>query len=225
MEPPLRRCDKEEEYSEDGPTSDAAAMPTTDEGEALTRFLRMSPMASWASRRVKRMLAPNFGARFGSRGSASTSTPQNVSHAQTQTLPDDDVEDTQCRRCRRLYRRRPTIRDEPYPFDQKPVARSSLASTTSTDPCPVKAAASTSWSAHLAESFLTVVAEVLQYPWGADALLLVGIVLLASLLVILYYVVAVVLPIMLLAVALAMANYALFESNRFAHVLRRLRLA
>lgn len=171
------------------------------------------------------MLVPNFGARFGSRGSFSTSTSQNVSHAQTQTLPDDDVEDTQCRRCRRLYRRRPTIRDEPYPLDQKAVGRSSLTSTTSADPCPVKASASTGWSARLAESFLAVVSEVLQYPWGGDALLLVGIVLLASLLVILYYVVAVVLPIMVLAVALAMANYALFESNRFAFVLRRLRLA
>lgn len=224
MEPPLRRCDKAAEDSEDGPTSDAPAVPT-EEGEAFTRFPRMSPMASWASRRVRRMLVPNFGARFGSRGSFSTSTSQNVSHAQTQTLPGDDIEDTQCRRCRRLYRRRPTIRDEPYPLDQKAVGRSSLTSTTSADPCPVKASASTGWSARLAESFLAVVSEVLQYPWGGDALLLVGIVLLASLLVILYYVVAVVLPIMVLAVALAMANYALFESNRFAFVLRRLRLA
>lgn len=108
MEPPLRRCDKAAEDSEDVPTSDAPAVPA-DGGDASPRFPRMSPMASWASRRVKRMV-PNFGARFGSRGSLSTSTSLSVSHAQTQTLPDDDVEDAQCRRCRRLYRRRPTIR-------------------------------------------------------------------------------------------------------------------
>lgn len=221
--PPLHRCDK---AAEGVPRSDAPAVPA-DEGEASTRFPRMAPMTSWAARRMKRMLVPNLGARFGSRGSSSTSaTSQSVSHVQTQTLPDEDLEETQCRRCRRLYRRRPTIRDDQqYPFDQKAMARHSLVSTTSAYPCPVKPAANAGWSARLVESLAAVVAEVLQYPWGADALLLVGIVLFASMLVILYYVVAVVLPIVVLAVALAMANHALFESSHFADVVRRLRLA
>lgn len=74
------------------------------------------------------------------------------------------------------------------------------------------------------EPALVVASEILQYPWGADALLLVGIVLLASLLVIFYYVVAVVLPIMVLAVILAMVNSALFESSRFLRILQRLGL-
>lgn len=224
--PPLRRSDKATDDSEDGPTSDAPAVPQVGAEEAPTRFPRMAPMTSWAARRVRRLLVPNLGARFGAKGTSSASTSQTVSHVQTQTLPDEDLEETQCRRCRRVYRRRPTIRDEPFPFDQKPWDRSSLVptSSTTTDQCPGKPAAS-SWSTRLVESLLAVVAEVLQYPWGADALLLVGIVLLASLLVILYYVVAVVLPIMVLAVALAMANYALFESSRFAYVVQRLRLA
>lgn len=225
--PPLRRSDKATEDSEDRPTSDAPAASPVEGEEAPTRFPRMAPMTSWAARRVKRLLVPNLGARFGARGTSSTSaTSQTVSHVQTQTLPDEDLDETQCRRCRRVYRRRPTIRDEPFPLDQKPWARSSLVptSSTTTDQCPVKPTAS-SWSTRLVESLLAVVTEVLQYPWGADALLLVGIVLLASLLVILYYVVAVVLPIMVLAVALAMANYALFESSRFAYVVHRLRLA
>ncbi|KAH8035312.1 hypothetical protein HPB51_004553 [Rhipicephalus microplus] len=81
-----------------------------------------------------------------------------------------------------------------------------------------------SWTSRALESALVVASEILQYPWGADALILVGIVLLASFLVVLYYAVAVVLPIMVLAVILAMINSALFENSRFLHVLRRLGL-
>lgn len=75
----------------------------------------------------------------------------------------------------------------------------------------------------ITESFFLMVSELLQYPWGADALFMAGLVLLASFFVILYYMIAVVLPIMLLAVLLAIINSVLLESNYCERLLKRLR--
>uniref|UniRef100_G3MSL9 Uncharacterized protein n=1 Tax=Amblyomma maculatum TaxID=34609 RepID=G3MSL9_AMBMU len=140
--------------------------------------------------------------------------------SRTQTLPDDTIEDTQCRRCRRVYRRQRPRDSDLLPLDKTPWPPP----VSSIVECPLKPG-SGHFSGRIAEAATILVAELLQYPWGADALLLVSIVLLASLLVILYYVVAVVLPIVVLAVLLAMVNSALFESSRFSRILKRLRLA
>ncbi|XP_077499828.1 uncharacterized protein LOC144110652 isoform X2 [Amblyomma americanum] len=196
----------------------SAADVTSPVEETEARSPKSVPMSSWAARRVRRILTPaGLGARFGAKG---TTAPA-VADAQTQTLPDDSIEHTQCRRCRRLYRRQRPRDGDLLPLEKTPwpppPPPSSLAE------CPLKPGGGHLWG-RLAEAATILVTELLQYPWGADALLLVSIVLLASLLVTLYYVVAVVLPIVVLAVLLAMLNSALFESSRFSHILQRLRL-
>lgn len=182
---------------------------------------------SWAAKRVRRLLAVQnaFGARFGATRAPSAPV---FSDAQTQTPPDDRTEEVHCRRCRGVYRRQRARDDKPTSLDAKPCSSLAVTQTHKTDGAtsdpgtyPEKPAP---WGSRVLEPALVVASEILQYPWGADALLLVGIVLLASLLVILYYVVSVVLPIMVLAVILAMVNSALFESSRFLRVLQRLGL-
>lgn len=194
------------------------------------------PGASWAAKRVRRLLVVQsaFGARF---GAAKAPSAPAFSDAQTQTLPDDSTEEVHCRRCRGVYRRQRVRADEISPRDAKPrPCTPSVAVAATHKPCGGGAAgaadpgdcpekpASAHWCTRVVEPALVLASEILQYPWGADALFLVGIVLLASLLVILYYVVAVVLPIMVLAVLLAMVNSALFEGSRFVHILQRLGL-
>uniref|UniRef100_A0A1E1XE98 Putative conserved protein with signal anchor n=1 Tax=Amblyomma aureolatum TaxID=187763 RepID=A0A1E1XE98_9ACAR len=201
---------------EDGNLATDATSPV---GETEARPSKPVPMSLWAAKRVRRILAPaGLGARFGAKGT--TASCPAVADAQTQTLPDDGIEDTQCRRCRRVYRRQRPRDGDLLPLDKTPWPPPPPSTVME---CPVKPGGG-HYSGRVAEAVAILVAELLQYPWGADALLLVSIVLLASLMVILYYVVAVVLPIVVLAVLLAMLNSALFESSRFSHILQRLRL-
>lgn len=215
-EPASCRGDKVvDDYERGNPAADAAS-PI---GETTAQSSKPVPMSSWAAKRVRRILVPaGLSARFGAKGT--TASGPTVADAQTQTLPDDSIEDTRCRRCRRAYRRQRPRDGDLLPPDKTPWPPPPSSGLVE---CPVKPG-SGRLSGRIVEAVTILVAELLQYPWGADALLLVSIVLLASLLVILYYVVAVVLPIVVLAVLLAMLNSALFESSRFSHILQRLRL-
>ncbi|KAH7935913.1 uncharacterized protein LOC119404471 isoform X5 [Rhipicephalus sanguineus] len=218
-------CDEAaENCSVDGEATDSVSV-ASETTETETRPPRTVPSTSWAAKRVRRLLAVQsaFGARFGATKAPSAPT---FSDAQTQTLPDASTEEVHCRRCRGVYRRQRVRDDELSQLDAKPRPSLAVAVAHKTDSAgaggyPEKPA---SWTSRALEPALVVASEILQYPWGADALILVGIVLLASLLVVLYYAVAVVLPIMVLAVILAMINSALFENSRFLHVLRRLGL-
>uniref|UniRef100_L7LY42 Transmembrane protein n=1 Tax=Rhipicephalus pulchellus TaxID=72859 RepID=L7LY42_RHIPC len=218
-------CDEAaDDCSVDGEATDSASV-TSETAETETRPPKTVPGTSWAAKRVRRLLAVQsaFGARFGATRTPSAPT---FTDAQTQTLPDASTEEVHCRRCRGVYRRQRARDDDLSQPDAKPRPSVSVAATHKTDGAtageyPEKPA---SWTSRALEPALVVASEILQYPWGADALILVGIVLLASFLVVLYYAVAVVLPIMVLAVILAMINSALFESSRFLHVLQRLGL-
>lgn len=75
----------------------------------------------------------------------------------------------------------------------------------------------------LVEVLAATVSEVLQYPWGADALFMCSLVLLAALCVIAYYVISIVIPIMALAVVLAIINWMAFESSIATRVFRIIR--
>ncbi|XP_050042005.1 uncharacterized protein [Dermacentor andersoni] len=232
---PTPLCDEAADDYEDGELTDTASV-ASETGVTEARPSKTVPGASWAAKRVRRLLAVQsaFGARF---GAAKAPSAPAFSDAQTQTLPDDSTEEVHCRRCRGVYRRQRARADEISPRDAKPwPCTPSLAVAATHKPCggggagaadpgdcPEKLATA-HWCTRLVEPALVVASEILQYPWGADALFLVGIVLLASLLVILYYVVAVVLPIMVLAVLLAMVNSALFEGSRFVQILQRLGL-
>lgn len=227
-------CDESADDYEDGELTDTASV-TSETRETAARSSKTVPSASWAAKRVRRLLAVQnaFGARF---GAAKAPSVPAFADAQTQTLPDDSTEEVHCRRCRGVYRRQRARNDELSPLEDAkpwpPTPSLAAAATHKTgggdapaDPgdCPEKPVTG-HWCNRVVEPTLVLASELLQYPWGADALFLVGIVLLASLLVILYYVVAVVLPIMVLAVLLAMVNSALFESSRFVHILQRLGL-
>ncbi|KAL3191772.1 hypothetical protein MRX96_059508 [Rhipicephalus microplus] len=213
-----------DDCSVDGEVTDSVSV-TSETVETESRPPRTVPSASWAAKRVRRLLAVQsaFGARFGATRAPSAPT---FSDAQTQTLPDASTEEVHCRRCRGVYRRQRARDDDLSQPDPNPRPSVSAAATHKTDGTTAGAYPEkpVSWTSRALESALVVASEILQYPWGADALILVGIVLLASFLVVLYYAVAVVLPIMVLAVILAMINSALFENSRFLHVLRRLGL-
>ncbi|KAL1438003.1 hypothetical protein MTO96_048458 [Rhipicephalus appendiculatus] len=215
---------KADDCSVDGDVTDSASV-TSETAETEARPPKTVPGTSWAAKRVRRLLAVQsaFGARFGATRTPSAPT---FSDAQTQTLPDASTEEVHCRRCRGVYRRQRARDDDLSQPYAKPRPSVSVAATHKTDGAsadayPEKPAP---WTSRALEPALVVASEILQYPWGADALILVGIVLLASFLVVLYYAIAVVLPIMVLAVILAMINSALFENSRFLHVLQRLGL-
>ncbi|XP_037287826.2 uncharacterized protein LOC119180793 isoform X1 [Rhipicephalus microplus] len=216
--------DAADDCSVDGEVTDSVSV-TSETVETEARPPKTVTSASWAAKRVRRLLAVQsaFGARFGATRTPSAPT---FSDAQTQTLPDASTEEVHCRRCRGVYRRQRARDDDLSQPDPNPRPSVSAAATHKTDGTTAGAYPEkpVSWTSRALESVLVVASEILQYPWGADALILVGIVLLASFLVVLYYAVAVVLPIMVLAVILAMINSALFENSRFLHVLRRLGL-
>ncbi|KAM7287544.1 uncharacterized protein ISCGN_031235 [Ixodes scapularis] len=161
-------------------------------------------MSSWAARRVRRLLTP----------SPSVASLSVAVGTETQTDHVDHVEHTECRRCRRRFKQRRLFRLRESPADSQ---------VKSFEEEQMGAKAST--SSRLAYAFFSIIREVLQYPWGADALFMVALVLLASLLVILYYIVAVVLPILVLAVMLAILNSVLLESSYCGRLLRHLKLA
>lgn len=133
---------------------------------------------------------------------------------ETQTDHVDHLEHTECRRCRRRFKQRRLFRLRENSADSqvKSFEEEQMGDKAST-------------SSRLAYAFFLIIREVLQYPWGADALFMVALVLLASLLVILYYIVAVVLPILVLAVMLAILNSVLLESSYCGRLLRHLKLA
>ncbi|XP_075731199.1 uncharacterized protein LOC119180793 isoform X2 [Rhipicephalus microplus] len=189
--------DAADDCSVDGEVTDSVSV-TSETVETEARPPKTVTSASWAAKRVRRLLAVQsaFGARFGA-----TRTPSAPTFSDAQ---DDDLS-----------------QPDPNPRPSVSAAATHKTDGTTAGAYPEKPV---SWTSRALESVLVVASEILQYPWGADALILVGIVLLASFLVVLYYAVAVVLPIMVLAVILAMINSALFENSRFLHVLRRLGL-
>lgn len=161
-------------------------------------------MSSWAARRVRRFLTP----------SPSVASLSVAVGTETQTDHVDHLEHTECRRCRRRFKQRRLFRLRENSADSqvKSFEEEQMGDKAST-------------SSRLAYAFFLIIREVLQYPWGADALFMVALVLLASLLVILYYIVAVVLPILVLAVMLAILNSVLLESSYCGRLLRHLKLA
>uniref|UniRef100_A0A147BSA5 Uncharacterized protein n=1 Tax=Ixodes ricinus TaxID=34613 RepID=A0A147BSA5_IXORI len=160
-------------------------------------------MSSWAARRVRRLLT----------SSPSVASLSVAVGTETQTDHADHLEHTECRRCRRRFKQRRLFRLRESPADSQVKSfDEQMGDKAST-------------SSRLAVAFFSVIREVLQYPWGADALFMVALVLLASLLVILYYIVAVVLPILVLAVMLAILNSVLLESSYCGRLLRHLKLA
>ncbi|CAN8028411.1 unnamed protein product [Ixodes persulcatus] len=161
-------------------------------------------MSSWAARRVRRFLTP----------SPSVASLSVAVGTETQTDHVDHIEHTECRRCRRRFKQRRLFRLRENSADSqvKSFEEEQMGDKAST-------------SSRLAYAFFLIIREVLQYPWGADALFMVALVLLASLLVILYYIVAVVLPILVLAVMLAILNSVLLESSYCGRLLRHLKLA
>ncbi|XP_064476531.1 uncharacterized protein LOC135390659 isoform X2 [Ornithodoros turicata] len=72
------------------------------------------------------------------------------------------------------------------------------------------------------EPIVATITEVLQYPWGTDALFMCALVLLAAVCVVAYYVIFVVIPIMALGVLLAIVNSAIFERSLATNVRRLL---
>ncbi|CAN7939759.1 unnamed protein product [Ixodes hexagonus] len=159
-------------------------------------------MSSWAAKRVKRLLTP----------SSSIASLGVAVGTETQTDPADELEHTECRRCRRRFKQRRQFRLTGSPADSQVKSFE--------ESLDVKSPATN----RLVDAFFSTIKELLQYPWGADALFMVALVLLASLLVIVYYIVAVVLPILVLAVVLAILNSVLLEGSCCGRLLSHLKL-
>lgn len=159
-------------------------------------------MSSWAARRVRRLLTP----------SPSTASLSIGVGTDSQTDLLDELEHIECRRCRRRFKQRRQFPRTESPTDSRVTSFQGQPGVK--DPK----------SSRLTDASFATVNEVLQYPWGPDALFMVALVLLASLLVILYYIVAVVLPILVLAIVLAILKSVLLESSYYAPLLYRLKL-